>query len=174
MASEDNATEAQIKHLYGVIHGLGMDPKEWKKNSNISSFAKLTRKQCSDYITELEEMEAEKKAAMQPAPAPAATTMPIKPNEKERFGDRAEAEAEKIRQEQGRGAPGEKPDVPKEAPPTVEELIFKYLDIMVKVTVAVEENKQISERQRGYTVNWVCDAVKDALNGKGGNHEGQA
>ena len=162
MAAEDAATEAQIKHLYGVIHGLGMDPKEWKKNSNIASFAKLTRKQCSDYITELEEMEAEKKAAMQPAPAPAATTMPTKPNEKERFGDRAEAEAEKIRQEQGRAAP-----------PTVDELIFKYLEILAKVTVAVEQEDRISERQRGYSINWVCDAVKDEME-KGGNHEEQA
>jgi predicted secreted acid phosphatase len=59
MAAEDQATENQIKRLYAVLHSLGYDPKEWKKERNIASYAKLTRDECSDYITELEEEEAE-------------------------------------------------------------------------------------------------------------------
>ena len=62
MASEDFATEAQIKRLYAVLHSLGHDPKAWKKGQNIASYAKLTRAQCSDLIDELEQEEAEKQS----------------------------------------------------------------------------------------------------------------
>jgi len=62
MASEDAATEAQIKHLYAVLHSLGIDPKQWKKEQNIASFARLSRGQCSTYIEDLEQLEKEKKA----------------------------------------------------------------------------------------------------------------
>ena len=193
MAAEDAATEAQIKHLYGVIHGLGMDPKEWKKNSNIGSFAKLTRKQCSDYITELEAMEAEQKAgSSQPAAAPAATTIPTTDN-------RAEAEAQRIREEQGLArrdsdytrrygneAEGIRPDIEQPIPiltpematpaappkPTVPELIAKYTDILAQVTEAVRNNDIFLEREKGYSTNWVANAVKGAMeNGKGGDRE---
>jgi len=61
MATEDFASEAQIKRLYAVLHSIGYDPKQWKKEQNISSYAKLTRGQCSDLIDELELEEAEKK-----------------------------------------------------------------------------------------------------------------
>ena len=162
MAAEDAATEAQIKHLYGVIHGLGMDPKEWKKNSNIGSFAKLTRKQCSDYITELEAMEAEQKAGGS-QPAPAATTIPTTDN-------RAEAEAQRIREEQGLATAAAIPAIPPK--PTVAELIAKYTDILAQVTEAVRSNDTFLDREKGYVTNWVANAVKGAMeNGKGGDRE---
>jgi hypothetical protein len=62
MASEDLATESQIKRLYAVLHSLGIEPKAWKKERNIASYAKLTRGECSNYIDELDKIEAEKKA----------------------------------------------------------------------------------------------------------------
>ncbi len=61
MAAEDLATKAQIKRLYAVIYATHSDPKEWKKERNISSFEKLTRVQVSTYIEELEELENELK-----------------------------------------------------------------------------------------------------------------
>ena len=61
MATEDFATENQIKRLYAVLHSLGYDPAKWKKGQNIASYAKLTRGQCSDLIDELEFEEAGKK-----------------------------------------------------------------------------------------------------------------
>jgi hypothetical protein len=61
MATEDYATEAQIKRLYAVLHSLGYDPKQWKKDHDITSYSKLTRGECSDYIDELEFEEVEKK-----------------------------------------------------------------------------------------------------------------
>jgi hypothetical protein len=59
MASEDCATEKQVKRLYAVLHSLGWDPKEFKKERNFASYERLTRQQCSDLITELEDLEAE-------------------------------------------------------------------------------------------------------------------
>jgi len=61
MALEDLASEAQIKRLYAVLHSLGHEPKDWKKDHNIASYAKLSRGQCSDLIDALEQEEAEKK-----------------------------------------------------------------------------------------------------------------
>jgi hypothetical protein len=59
MASEDCATEKQVKRLYAVLHSLGWDPKEFKKERNFASYERLTRQQCSELITELEDLEAE-------------------------------------------------------------------------------------------------------------------
>ena len=61
MAAEDLATKAQIKRLYAVIYATHNDPKEWKKEKNVSSFERLSRAQVSEYIEELEEVEAELK-----------------------------------------------------------------------------------------------------------------
>jgi len=61
MATEDLATTAQIKRLYAVIYATHNDPKEWKKEKNVSSFERLSRAQVSEYIEELEEVEAELK-----------------------------------------------------------------------------------------------------------------
>lgn len=58
MAAEDFATEAQIKKLYAVLHSLNIDPKDFKKEQNFASYAKLTRGQCSAFIEELEQQEA--------------------------------------------------------------------------------------------------------------------
>lgn len=55
------ATPAQIKRLYAVLHSIDIDPKKFKKQQNISSFEALTRRQISDWITELEEQEAKNK-----------------------------------------------------------------------------------------------------------------
>ena len=162
MASEDYATEGQIKRLYAVLHSIGLDPAQWKKDQNIASYAKLTRAQCSAYIDEVEALEAEQKQSGSYHPG-----LARKPDEKEQFGARAEAEAQRIRAEQGRAtAPAAKPK------PAVSELIEKYLDIVAQVTQAVKANEVISEREKGYVVNWVCDAVKDALE-NGGDHEEQ-
>jgi hypothetical protein len=60
MASEDGATKPQIKRLYAVLHSIGVDPKEWKKEKNIASFDKMTRDEISQCIDELEELEFEK------------------------------------------------------------------------------------------------------------------
>jgi uncharacterized protein YpbB len=61
MAAEDLATTAQIKRLYAVIYATNNDPKEWKKEKNVSSFERLSRAQISEYIEELEEVESELK-----------------------------------------------------------------------------------------------------------------
>jgi len=59
MASEDGATKPQIKRLYAVLHSIGVDPKEWKKEHNIASFDKMTRDEISQHIDELEDLEFE-------------------------------------------------------------------------------------------------------------------
>jgi len=166
MASEDYATEAQIKRLYAVLHSVGLDPKQWKKDANIASYAKLTRAQCSAYIDEAEAFEAEQKAgSTQPASIATAATI---------TKSREEAEAQKIRQEQGRATPDATTEPAKPAtPPTVDELIFKYIDIIARVTVAVEQEDRIPKNEKGYATNWACVAVKDELE-KGGNHTEQA
>ncbi|HDS44907.1 MAG TPA: hypothetical protein ENN68_02225 [Methanomicrobia archaeon] len=61
MAAEDLATKAQIKRLYAVIYATHNDPKDWKKEKNVSSFERLSRAQVSEYIEELEELENELK-----------------------------------------------------------------------------------------------------------------
>ena len=182
MASEDYATEGQIKRLYAVLHSIGMDPKQWKKDKNIASYAKLTRAQCSAFIDDAEAIEAEQKREIQEiketsgrgipgekpgvprgskGSQPAATTT-----------DRAEAEAQRIREEQGLAtAPvvAQTP-VPISTKPTVAELIEKYLNILVQVTLKVKASEEVSEREKGYATNWVCDAVKDAMQ-TGGDRE---
>ena len=180
MASEDFATEGQIKRLYAVLHSVGIDPKQWKKDANIASYAKLTRAQCSAYIDEAEAFEAEQKAegtqghldeAEKLQQNSKGAGMPTKPNEKERFGDRAEAEAQRIREEQGLAtAPAAAQPA---APPTVEELIFKYIEILAKVTVAVEQEDRIPEKEKGYGIKFVYYSVKGAIE-NGRDHEEQA
>ena len=66
MASEDKATKAQIKRLYAVLHSLSIDPAKFKKQHNISSYAKLTRGECSEFIDDLEQQEAETKGVYDP------------------------------------------------------------------------------------------------------------
>ena len=182
MASEDFATEGQIKRLYAVLHSVGLDPKQWKKDANIASYAKLTRAQCSTYIDEVEALEAELKA--EGAQGHLDEAEKLQQNSKgagwkiergeQRFGDRAEAEAQRIREEQGLAASAAAtPGATVKENLTVPELIFKYLDILAQVTVAVEQEGRIPDREKGYATNWVADAVKDALNGKGGDHEEQ-
>lgn len=65
MSNDDKASDAQIKRLYAVLYSLGIDPNDFRKDKNIASFAKLTRKQVSAWITELEQQE--KKAASPPS-----------------------------------------------------------------------------------------------------------
>jgi len=59
--SEEFASDAQIKRLYAVLHSLKLDPKEWKKKQGFGNYAKLTPPQCSEYIDDLEELEAKAK-----------------------------------------------------------------------------------------------------------------
>lgn len=94
--------------------------------------------------------EAEQKAAQ---PAPVATTIPTKSREEE--------EAQRIREEQGRA-----PATSTAAKPTVPELIEKYLNMLVLTTEAVNAEERISERQKGYSINWICDAIKEEIGGE--------
>ncbi|MGB7532991.1 MAG: hypothetical protein WA977_08485 [Halobacteriota archaeon] len=166
MASEDYATEGQIKRLYAVLHSVGLDPTQWKKDQNIASYAKLTRAQCSGYIDEVEALEAEQK--MQTATGQ--PQLPQKPDEKGQFGARAQAEAQRIREEQGRAtAPATPPAATK---PTVDELISKYLDILAKVTEAVNAEDRIPDREKGYGTKFLFYKVTAALE-NGGDHEEQ-
>ena len=168
MASEDNATEAQIKRLYAVLHSCGLDPKQWKKDANIASYAKLTRAQCSAYIDEAEALEAELKA--QGAQGHTDEAEKLQQNSKGIGRKRdVQAEAQRIREEQGLATPAAtvKENL------TVPEVIIKYTDILAQVTVAVEQEDRIPKNEKGYATNWVADAVKEAIQ-KGGNHEEQA
>lgn len=58
--------------------------------------------------------------------------------------------------------------------PTVEELIAKYEHIRTLITESVRDNERISDREKGYAINWISDKVVDALEKGGGNHEEQA
>ena len=165
MASEDFATEGQIKRLYAVLHSVGLDPKQWKKDQNIASYAKLTRAQCSAYIDEVEAIEAEQKSSGNHHPG-----FGQKPDEKDQFGTRAEAEAQRIREEQGRATAPTTP--PAAAKPTVDELVAKYLDILVKVTIAVKNEDIISDREKGFATKFLYYSVKGAVE-NGGDHEEQ-
>lgn len=166
MASEDKATEGQIKRLYAVLHSVGLDPTQWKKDQNIASYAKLTRAQCSAYIDEVEAIEAEQKSSGNHHPG-----FGQKPDEKEHSGDRAEAEAERIRAEQGRAAT--QAAAPAAAPPATQDLIYKYLDILAQVTEAVKEEDRIPDREKGFATKFVYDDVVHELE-NGGGHEEQA
>ncbi len=166
MASEDNATEAQIKRLYAVLHSVGLDPKQWKKDQNIAAYSKLTRAQCSAYIDEAEVFEAEQKAE-------GAQGHIDETEKRQGFGGRAKAEAEKIRQEQGLTVPpAPTPEATVKENLTVPELIHFYIDIIAQVTVGVEQEDRIPAKENGYATNWVGDAVKEAIQ-KGGNHKEQ-
>ena len=175
MASEDYATEGQIRRLYAVLHSVGLDPKQWKKDQNIASYSKLTRAKCSAYIDEVEALEAEQKATG--SYHPSGQLPQQKPDEKGEFGDRAATEAQKIREEQGRTAApaaAAQPATPPTTPPTLDELIMKYIEILARVTIAVDQESRISDREKGYAVKFVYYSVKAALeNGKGGDHEEQ-
>lgn len=153
MASEDFATEGQIKRLYAVLHSIGRDPKNWKKDKNIASYAKLTRGQCSTYIDEAEAIEAEQKGETKQVP----------------LGDRAEAEAQKIREEQGLATTPEA-EPAKPATTAVADLIAKYTDILAQVTEAVNAEDRIPDREKGYAVKFIYYSVKGALE-NGGNRE---
>jgi hypothetical protein len=167
MASEDFATEGQIKRLYAVLHSVGLDPAQWKKDQNIASYAKLTRAQCSAYIDEVEALEAEQK--MQTATGQ--PQLPQKPDEKGHFGARAEAEADRIRQEQGRAAASAQPGDPAfEA--LVEKLIEKYIYVLERVTVKVEKSELLPDREKGFATKFLYDSVKGAID-NGGDHEEQ-
>ena len=155
MASEDKATEGQIKRLYAVLHSVGLDPTQWKKDQNIASYAKLTRAQCSAYIDEVEALEAEQKT---------------EGSMHGKFEGRADAEAQRIRKEQGRAATPAA--TPAAAKPTVPELISKYLDILVQVTIAINAEDRIPDREKGFATKFLYYSVKGAIE-NGGDHEEQ-
>lgn len=60
--NKEPARQKQIKRLYAVLYSLGIDPKTFQKNQGFKSFAKLTSKQVSDWITDLENQEAAEKS----------------------------------------------------------------------------------------------------------------
>jgi hypothetical protein len=168
MASEDKATEAQIKRLYAVLFSLSIDPKQWKKDQNIASYSKLTRRQCSEYIDEAEALEAEQKATGGHHPS---GQLPRKPDEKATLdaaiaaGYRESEEAQRILEEQGRTPAAT-------AKPSVAELIAKYLDILVQVTEAIEKEDRIPDREKGFATKFLYYSVKGAIE-NGGDHEEQ-
>ena len=172
MASEDFATEGQIKRLYAVLHSIGIDPKQWKKDKNIASYAKLTRAQCSAFIDDAEAIEAEQKREIQGIKETSGRGIPGEKPEVPRgpkgrepaattTDNRAEAEAQRIREEQGLATTPATPAAPPK--PTVPELIAKYTDILAQVTEAVQNNDIFPDREKGYATNWVANAVKDAM-----------
>ena len=57
---EEPVTQAQIKKIYALLHRIGKDPQKFKEEKNITNFAKLTKKQASELIDELEREEFEK------------------------------------------------------------------------------------------------------------------
>ena len=171
MASEDYATEGQIKRLYAVLHSVGLDPKQWKKDQNIASYAKLTRAQCSAYIDEVEALEAEQKStgSYHPSQLPKTPDDGVIRNLHETvFSGRPEAEAQRIREEQGLAT------AQPAAPTTTAELITKYLEILAQVTEAVNAEERIPDREKGYAVKFIYYSVKGAIENGGDHHEEQA
>jgi len=57
-------TEAQIRKIYAVLHSLGLDPREFKKQRGFTNYAQLTKRQASDLIEELERAEVENNASL--------------------------------------------------------------------------------------------------------------
>lgn len=125
-------------------------------------------------------LEAEAREAVEKQQS--APELPKKPNEREIFGERVKAEAQRIREEQGLATttipiPPAKSDTAQPptppAKPTVAELIAKYTDILAQVTEAVNAESRIPEREKGYGIKFIYYSVKHALeNGnKGGDHE---
>lgn len=159
MASEDTATPNQIGHLYAVIKTLKINYKEFEKEHDIKLYGprnKPSRGQVSEWIEELEALEAEQKAeATQPAPA--ATTIPTA--------------AAGINQPE---LPPPEQKLPPIAPkPTVPELIAKYTDILAQVTVSVNAEDRIPDREKGYGYKFVFDKVTAEMQ-TGGDREEQA
>lgn len=61
MNDNEQATEKQIKKIYAVLHSLNIKSKDFKDSQKIESIEKLTRRQASDWIEELERQEQEGK-----------------------------------------------------------------------------------------------------------------
>ena len=152
MASEDKATSGQIGHLYAVIKGLKINYKEFEKAHNIKLYGptnKPTRGQVSKWIEELEAIEAEQKAAsMQPAT------------------NREEAEAQRIREEQGRAPvattiPMPAAEAVRLAPVIVtdSEKVDYYISLIGEITKKVEVEERIPTGERGYAISKVFDAI---------------
>ena len=55
--SEDAATQAQIRKIYALLHRLGKDPQKFKEERGFTNYAKLTKRQASELIDELEREE---------------------------------------------------------------------------------------------------------------------
>jgi len=62
MTDNEPATQKQINRLYAVLHSLGIDPKQFKKDNNLNNLQDLTRRQISDWIDTLEADEAAAKS----------------------------------------------------------------------------------------------------------------
>lgn len=88
--------------------------------------------------------------------------------QKDPFGKRVIAEALHIQEEQGLTPKEEEEKEPTQT--TVTRLIEKFGELRAMVTESVRENERIPEREKGYAINWISDAVKDALE-RGGDHE---
>jgi len=58
--NEEPVTQAQIKKIYALLRRLGRDPQKFKEEKGITNFAKLTKKQASELIDELEREEFER------------------------------------------------------------------------------------------------------------------
>jgi len=58
--NEEAVTQAQIKKIYALLRRLGKDPQKFKEEKGITNFAKLTKRQASELIDELEREEFEK------------------------------------------------------------------------------------------------------------------
>lgn len=84
------------------------------------------------------------------------------------FGKQVVAEAQRIREEQGLTPKEEEDKEPAQA--TIAELIERFGELRAMVTESVRKNERIPEREKGYAINWISDAVKDALE-RGGDHE---
>lgn len=179
MASEDFATEGQIKRLYAVLHSVGLDPKQWKKDQNIASYSKLTRAKCSTYIDEVEALEAEQKDKLH---AQRRETDLAMQREQAQPGiltaERGEqAEIERIRAEQGRAAvPAAPPaiQIPPAPviPPNLDEWIAYYIEILARTTLKLNQEERIPDREKGFGTKFVYYSVKGALE-NGGDHEEQ-
>lgn len=101
------------------------------------------------------------------------------------FGDRAQAEIPRIREEQGHEKTVEEEEkkptlykaetVEKTQPappkPTVPELIAKYTDMLAQVTEAINAEDRIPEREKGYGIKFVYYSVKHALENGGGKQD---
>ncbi len=58
--NDDVATQAQIKKIYALLHRLGKDPQKFKEERGFTNYAKLTKRQASELIDELEREEFRK------------------------------------------------------------------------------------------------------------------